>query len=320
MVTPRCGSVKREKPVVEDNGKSFWRETLQTLIATALVTGVLAAVSFVISKAAAARYKSLHEYGFSIGAGIFFMLSLIIWLAWRRIDNFRPHFGRVHCGYRILEKEITYRYLSRTELRYTKTVRLKALRDMDTFVDKYNWTGQGEIKLSSMVLEHRIIELGTRNIWRMYEVHFGRSLRKNDVIEVAVRWDLKDITHSARPFMSQTVEAPSRSLKFKLEVPEDFGVTKARLTILASIESLSSLKDTDCELRNGMVEWTIKKPRLLHCYQLSWYDPGADSAPPPILQAGISVVESNPIAQYDVGVVQSDATRERGNDRMGQAT
>jgi len=160
-------------------------------------------------------------------------------------------------------------------------MRIHALRDnVDSIVDKYNWTGNGSIKLSSMVPEHKIIELGTRNIWQLYQINLGRSLRKGTAIEVAVRWDLEDISHVARPFISQTIETATGSLKLRLEVPEDFGVTRAQKTILPTIDSLASIYDEPLDVRNGVVEWTVTKPKLLHCYQLAWFDPGADATPP----------------------------------------
>ena len=145
-----------------------------------------------------------------------------------------------------------------------------------TFRDKYNWSGSGTIDITTLVPEHTIHAKGQRNIWQMYEVDLGTALKKRESHTVAVKWTLTDSAHQARPFMSQTIDVPTKELRFRLRVPQTFGITTGRKLIRQSIDTLDIVHSEDAVVINGEVEWTVKTPKLLHCYELNWVDPGGE--------------------------------------------
>jgi hypothetical protein len=193
-------------------------------------------------------------------------------------DRSRPTYARIRSDFRVLNKEVDYFYKDRTHLQYIKKLTLKAQRSgMHCYVDKFNWTGRGDILMSSMIREHSLQELGQRNIWQLYQVNFGRNLRKGDTIDVAVKWDLKDPDGKAVPFFSQSVNEPTEKLTFRLRLPNSFNVRSVTRTVLPTIDALTPLSSENVAMRDdGHTSedvWQPRRPQLLHCYQMSWVDP-----------------------------------------------
>jgi hypothetical protein len=241
-----------------------------------------------------ATVDSLRAAGWPVGIAstAIFLLGGYKFLA--RLDRLRPTYSRIRADFVILRKEVEYTYVSRTEIQYVKRITLKARRHgLDAYMDKFHWSGAGPMTIASLVPEHTIDMLGHRNIWRLYRVSFGRALAKNDVIEIAIRWELKDPHQTAVPFFSQSVNEPTALLTFLLRLPESFSVRRVTATILPTIEFLTPVEahTEDMKVRNGFAEceWTIKRPKLLHCYQMSWTDPGA--TPKQVVLAGPQYLE-----------------------------
>lgn len=148
------------------------------------------------------RYSKLAAYRWPGGLAFAGLLVLVGYLALTWFDRDKPWYRRITSDWIVVKKEITYRYISHTSLQYTRAITLKARRSgLDRYVDKFNWSGKGKIELSSMVPEHTVRLLGRRNIWRLYEVTLGHSLRKGEIIVVEVKWDLRDPDGQAVPFL-----------------------------------------------------------------------------------------------------------------------
>lgn len=219
-------------------------------------------------------FVSDHVWEITI-LGTLLIAALTLFL-WRRFDRFRPAFHRLHPEYEVLSKDISYTYYSREDLEYVKIITIKALRDgVEGVKDKYNWTGSGRIKIDSLSEEHTIRLLGQRNIWQAYEIVFNKRLKKGETQRVAVKWTLSDPEHRARPFISQSVDYPTKLLRFRVRVPSSFNVQHPRKIIRATIDTLDVLEERDDEVLNGEIEWSIHNPKLYHCYELTWIDPNA---------------------------------------------
>lgn len=231
--------------------------------------GAVAATRYAIR-----RYSEVEAYRWPIGVAVAGILVIIGYGALTWFDRDKPWYAPVRSDWVMVKKEMTYRYLSHTKLQYTKAMTIKARRPgLERYVDKFNWTGQGTMAISSMVPEHVVRLLGRRNIWRMYEVSFGRALRKNDRITLEVKWDLDDPESRAVPFFSQSINERTDVLVLKLRLPAEFSITRAYKTILPTIDALEPISTIETAVDQGELDWVIRHPRLLHCYQISWTDP-----------------------------------------------
>lgn len=237
-------------------------------------------------------YRSLGSYSVPIGlvlAGV--IVGAGYWLVSSR-DRLVPRYSRLHCDFRILSKEVSYTYIDRTNLQYSRASVLKARRSgVASYTDKFNWSGRGSIRVVSGVPEHTVQQLGQRNIWQIFAIYFGRTLRRGEKISTNTLWRLQDTRGTAAPFFSQSINEPTDVLVFRLRLPAAFDVHRVACTILPTIDSLTQLSNTEKELivRDEYAEavWTIKKPKLLHCYQMSWVD--ATRVP----SGGFEIVDAN---------------------------
>ncbi|BEH01717.1 hypothetical protein brsh051_09980 [Brooklawnia propionicigenes] len=262
-----------------------WQKFQESLTVNVLTNVLILIASAGIGTVSGARLALESEFAsdhvLELSVTIFALLGMAGLFIWRRIDRFRPHYRRQHPPYRVLSKEVTYQYLSRTQMLYTKNIKIKTLRSgIDAFTDKYAWTGAGKMRVSSGLAEQSIVNLGVRNIWQIYQVHFGFNAPKGKEIQMAIRWELEDDLGRAQPFMSQTIDMPTNELKMRVIVPESFGVQTAIKKIRPNIDILDDIYTETMPVRNGFAEWTVSRPKLFHCYELAWLDPGAKPAIP----------------------------------------
>lgn len=271
----------------------MFRENLLLNTSTTVLIAVGSlALSKLIVALSAGQWAIVNENPVAVGALLTVVLAGLGLYLWRRMDRFRPHFDRMRPDYIVLTKEISYTYHTRQDLEYVKTVTIKAVRDgISAYRDKYNWTGSGDINVDSLIPEHTTHLKGQRNIWQMFEVDLGRNLKKGDTERVAIRWKLTDPDCKARPFMSQSIDVPTAELRFRLKVPQSFNVSSARARVRQTIDILDEVSSEELHVINGEVEWPIKSPRLLHCYELNWVDPGVAA---PVIQA--TAVDGDPLA------------------------
>lgn len=62
-------------------------------------------------------------------------------------------------------------------------------------------------------------------------------------------------------------------LVLRLRLPAEFWITRAYKTLLPTIDSLEPLSAVEAPVEQGELDWSIRRPRLLHCYQVNWTDP-----------------------------------------------
>jgi len=257
---------------VMKNPKKALETITYNIISSSTIFVLSATLSWILSVAIPWRVNVIP-----ISIIIFFLTISILFYAWRRIDRQRPHFDRLHSDYEILEKEVTYVYVNRINHYYTKRLRIRSLiHNLSFIVDKYNWTGNGTLFIQSLIPELSVRRMGRRNIWHLYSVDFPANIRKREEQEIFIRWDLTDSQQQFRPFISQTIEVPTKKLTFRLQVPESFGVSTAKWTIRPTIDVLETVGSGTIPVRNGICDWTISNPKLLHCYELSWFDNRGD--------------------------------------------
>ncbi len=160
-------------------------------------------------------------------------------------------------------------------MEHIKATRIKALRSgLDKYSDRYSWTGSGKINLIAPIDCQEVKETIRKNVWQLYDVYFGRPLKKGEEIEVKVVMDLYDEKGKALPFLSCTVEEPIDLLKMKVILPSNLRPSYANCITTLSMGGvktpIDSFQKSFNEKGEGEVEWILEKPKILNTYEISW--------------------------------------------------
>jgi hypothetical protein len=174
---------------------------------------------------------------------------------------------------KIVERHISYKWISHSKLEYRKFFKFKALKNVvDRYSDRWNWTGSGDVKVTSLIHTQSIMNPESQGIWDIFDIKFNESLNKNDVIDSEILWCIENIGEKPNPFCSATIQEPTGLLKFKISFPEDFKIKEVLCEQMHSISSKEVISRIKKNIdRNNEVEWTIEKPELLHHYQVRWH-------------------------------------------------
>lgn len=257
---------------VESLKKDFVKKAIYDVTKFLVILILAQSISLVASKLLTVKLVYLAPYKWYIGTIFSCIGFLTVLYIYRKADRFRPDFPRLDFDYQVVEKDIYYEYTDRAHMTYRKKVRVKALKNgLDTFRDKYRWTGKGGVAVKSGVPEHQITETFLRSVWQVYEVRFGRTLKKGDMITTECIWELEDKEGMAVPFFSATIEEPTDLLRFNLCLNTSLGV---REVICETSSGISSGKPLDTIVKqmdkHGEVTWEIRKPKLLYHYEMKW--------------------------------------------------
>lgn len=200
---------------------------------------------------------------------------LIFFLFYQRFNRRRPRFPRLPADFLVLEKTITYQYFSKTTMRYSRKLRLKALRNrLGTYSDKYLWTGSGQVKIRCANPAQQVTPTHRKSVWQIYEVRFEKILNKRDIIDIEIIWDLENQAERAVPFFSTTVDEPTKLLRLNLSLEPSLGVSSVTWEISSGIGAMAPFDSDTLTLdKHGEVSWVIEHPKLLHYYELRWYMP-----------------------------------------------
>lgn len=171
-----------------------------------------------------------------------------------------------------LEKELIYDYTNLDCIIYEKKVKLQVICDsVDRFYDKYNWTGDTKPLITSSDKIHEIVSTPKRDSYETFEVHFGRTYHKGDIIELKLTFIMEDKERRAEPRVSTTIDEPIRKLKIKIKVSEDFREGPAIATIFPVIDGRHLINNDYINFDNeGVIEWKVEDPQMLTRYSLSW--------------------------------------------------
>lgn len=257
---------------LESLKKDFAKKALYDLTKTVVLAVAVISISMMGSKAIVLQLASLEPFKWHLSV-VFGALGAFAFLLIReRYNRLRPRFPAIDLDFQILEKAISYEYVERHKMVYRKKIKLKALRNgLDTYRDKYRWTGTGLLSMKSIVQEHDVVETVRKNVWRVYEIRFQRSLRKGDTIETEIEWTLQDDSCSAVPFFSATIEEPTDCLLFNLKIIPAFGVREVTCEVSSHIGSGRPFKSWTIPVdKHGEAAWRINGPELLYYYEMRW--------------------------------------------------
>ena len=195
------------------------------------------------------------------------------------------HFSKKFPHYRFLDfnfiadkKEIVFEYEDGSfgrKATYTKKYILCPLKkNLDTFKDKYFWTGDNPAVPRSKIRDQECILKNKMGVWQFYEINFPRHLTKGMPTPTEVEWKLNDGLGNAVPFISATIEQPTNLLILRLNVPHDLKITRAYGEVFANMGAINGWGSKEIPPdEKGNFVWTIEKPKLLHYYEMSWLKP-----------------------------------------------
>ena len=206
-----------------------------------------------------------------------FILPLPFWLfvmwLYRRFSRFRPQFPRVDCDYVILEHKLHYEYLDDVRILFRKLVRIESLKHgVSAYHDRYIWTGEGERKIDALITGQTVRDTGSVSGWDCYAVDLGRTLKKGEQCEIELLWTLLDSARKAKPFLAVTVREPTKKLELKITLHKP--VSSKAIGEVRTNGSVLLPRDTEYIAfdRQNEAVWNPAKPKLLHHYQMRWYE------------------------------------------------
>jgi len=241
------------------------------IVVTLVIHILLALTTYLISLFAAIRasylFKLSHfEMLLLIVAVSLLVLAVIFYFFRHRYAKNIPQFDATFSDFDVIEKEFTHQYLEKEKIIHTRRWKLKALRNgLDNFKDKFFWTG-GKWEIKCNKEDHRITPNGNINLYEYYIYHFDRVLKKNDIIEIEVEWVL---VGPHKWFMSTPIEEPTERLVLNIIFPLEWNIKKVH-KIISTLQASKISDQTEVELKHGNYSWAVKKPKLLHHYELKW--------------------------------------------------
>jgi hypothetical protein len=252
--------------------RDFVKKALYDIAKIVLLLILTVSGSLLASKLLVLNFAALAPFKWYLAAIFGSSGALTFLLLYRRFNRFRPNFPRLDFDFQVLEKEITYEYLDKTHMVYKKRNRIKALKNgLDTYRDKYRWTGRGDIVIKSGIPEQQITETVRKNVWQVYEIRLQRSLNRGDIIETEAIWELEDQANRAVPFFSATIEEPTDLLRFSLILNPSLGVREVTCETSTGIGSGKPFDSFARQLdKHSEASWEIKNPKLLYYYEMKW--------------------------------------------------
>ena len=202
-------------------------------------------------------------------ASVLFLLTILIIIRIRKKYILYP---RPQSDFKLLEKELVYKYLDEKHMKYIKRVKLKTLKEgLDRYPDRYSWTGSGKVQLKPSNSEQTIVKTVKKRVWQLYDVHFERPLNKGDVQEVEITWDLYDEKGTSVPFASMIVDESLDLLTMKIILPPNLTPQKASCIKTPSFGLSQPTSSFTKPFSRGEVEWTVKSPKLWYTYEIAWH-------------------------------------------------
>ena len=248
-------------------GITFW-QAIKIILGFVFTTSTFVLLSQILISSITifTQFKWYLIIVFASGGGWIFIIL------YQKFQRNRPRFPALDMNFCILEKEITYEYLTQYKMVYKKRVVLKALKkDLEAYYDKYHWTGRGKVEMKSGIKSHKVRKTTPKNVWQFYEINFQRCLKKCEEIETEIIWELEDEEKVAVPFLSATIEEQTDKLILNLILPISLGVKEVICEIHSSIGAKKPLYIETKKLdRYGKVRWEIDNPKLLYHYEMRW--------------------------------------------------
>lgn len=216
-------------------------------------------------------YHWLQPYRWQLAILSAISIAIVGQRLWNLWDKHRPRFPRVDCDFEIIDKRIVFHYESREKVRYVRHYKLRALKDnLLGFPDTYRWTGSGKCIIRSGRSDQEIVSEPSRNEWNGFVVKFYSPPKRGTEISCEVIWELDDVAGTAVPFISATINEPTRRLVLEVHLASGLDVTKVSCQHRSRSCARKAYDVSELALEEGRGNWIVDNPRLLHHYEMNW--------------------------------------------------
>lgn len=249
---------------------TIW-EGMKSLYGSLLGAALIVGSAYVAAHRSAGGFDVLHKH--SLAVGFFFGVlggGLISWLYY--VTQFYPPHRRQSYDFEISEKTVSFEYNENGRYQYRRRLSLKAMRHgLRSFHDKYKWTGRTVPRLSSNNPDQSVVLGEKRSIWQFYEIRFGRALNKGETVETDLFFDIIDSEHSFVPFISATIEEPTKQLTLILISSGEALIQEAGGEIAETIGARVPYRAIQLKAdHDGRIIWRIGDPKMFQHYELRW--------------------------------------------------
>lgn len=259
-------------PFLKSLRADFTKRALWEITKWGFIGLVLLVWTYVGSNTLTTQIGVLTPYKWPLLISAIAIVTLGTGQLYRRFSRSYPRFGKLDFQFELLHKEIHYVRKEDGSVLYTKRIRLRALTNqLDTYRDKYHWTGELGSAPEATIKGQHLYQTVRKNVWQFYEVQLGKTLNRGAEAEVEVRWNLNDASRKAVPFISATIEEPTKKLTLHVALPRSLGITKISREVSSSIGAPKPISSEELDLsRDGEISQTFDSPLLFHHYELKW--------------------------------------------------
>jgi len=250
---------------IKDYVQSIFEKILAQILWTALFAGITSALTYFITLELNFSTREI----FIIIFVLVLLISFISYYIYRRTNKRIPHLPVIHPDFHLIREERVHKWIDANNYIHIRRFTLKALKDgLDRYTDKFQWTGSSYELIGGN--SNYSVELSGdfKNVYNIYNFKFVTPLKKNDIIEVEAMWKA---VGPAKPFFSTTIEEPTDLLVLKVLLYPESGVSQINCEIEsykgARIPNNNKQEKLNSE---GEFTWQIKKPKILHHYEINW--------------------------------------------------
>lgn len=180
----------------------------------------------------------------------------------------------------ILRKELVYEYLADGKTIYQrKYLSIRLLRDnINSYTDRYRWTGSGKCNLRSLTPEFEITNQHEReeeeSIWCYFSVKFPHPYHKDDVIEFTIEWELVDEEKKAVPFLSTMIDHETKYLFLQVILPDELAPQRAYFHEFTHFKETlpSETRKVQWSPASRSIMYEVTEPKKDHKYTIRWYN------------------------------------------------
>lgn len=250
-----------------------------------LVSDMLSIVSFFLTFASASSYI-VYDNIYFLYIGIFFLSIFILMILKRKViaKKLMVFFMNLTAPDKLCEivsKNLVYEYISMTEMSFKDEFYVKPLHDgLDSFSDKYKWTGSEPVLPEPIVNTHRIepIDNNTRNGFQRYKIVFGnKCYNKHDgplKTGIIIR-NMRDTEKVACPYLSTGIYDKTKNLSLEVCFPMNLNPTNIRkleYIHYTDEEHYRCINENSPEVIDNkkIIKWEIKKPIFGGKYIIDW--------------------------------------------------
>lgn len=177
---------------------------------------------------------------------------------------------------RLMLKEIVYQFHSDgTTSTQRKRFVVEALTDgLKSFPDRYAWTARnGTCTILSRTPGFTISNQHKEEFWDYFDVNFPHPLKRGEIVDFTVEWQLNDPDSSAVPFLSTMIDFPTDRLLMTVLIPVAFMPKDVQGHEFANYIHTLPTKTVPLTWNpaSHSISYQVDHPRLEGKYLIRWY-------------------------------------------------